>query len=357
MALKKQEAARQGRSDFYEYGDPSGLTPEQQSAIANPVQGPVNQTPVDYGVAQQDQLQGAQGPALPMVQEEGPKLEPVLQYFKDFAKQFPRGLKGQDALTKMDKAQGDGNTQWLTKEEIKARGGITQPGEKMYPGETSRGMMRTLTDPSTGESYLVNVETNEAKPIGFPGDRQPAKANPLQAKLNPKEYKMYEKDRNDFDNDVVVKADRMALSLLHNMETELANYNAALTPVLRSQAARAIAKEVGVLTEGDIGRQFDPSVIAKLRRFATVAATGKLPESDLKDMKDLIVAMKSGSEHRINTVARDMATRLSNNVGGKVSADEFLKNIDLPTSFGPGIKVGGGAETGGGGWKYLGSKQ
>ena len=66
-----QELAMKGKQQFYDYGDPSGLSPEIQQGMNNPAQGPATE-------------QGAR-----------PMKSPIVQYFEDFRAQNPQGLKGQ----------------------------------------------------------------------------------------------------------------------------------------------------------------------------------------------------------------------------------------------------------------------
>lgn len=67
---QNRELGMRGKEQFYNYGDPTGLPPEAQSAINDPVQGP----PTESG--------------------QGPQLSPIVAYFKNFSNKFPQGIKG-----------------------------------------------------------------------------------------------------------------------------------------------------------------------------------------------------------------------------------------------------------------------
>lgn len=205
---------------------------------------------------------------------------------------------------------------------------------------------QVVTDPNTGLQYLIDKGSGETDPInyggpspsGAPGAQPPATGRPgpntLQTRLNPNEYKMYLKDRETFDNDSVIKSTRDSLAKTNNLERMLTNYNPALTGPLASQQARAIANEVGTLNEGDVQRQVpDPSMFGRFRRAVSIAATGQIPADQLQLLKQVVVGMKQASQSRLNQAGMDYARRLSTNVGGKVSPEEFYKNLELQTSF------------------------
>lgn len=196
--------------------------------------------------------------------------------------------------------------------------------------------VRVMVDPNTGELVRVPVSSGGATPVN-PG--APTKS-PTQEKLTPVERKDWEKEVNDFDSDSVVKGERTTLALLNNIERELKNYNPALTGAMASQQARAIAKEVGTLNEGDISRAVpDPSVLGRFRKAISIAWTGKLPQDQLDLIRNVVKTVKEGSSSRLNTVAQERAGRKSKQYGGKMTADELLKSLELPTNFSSG---GGG---------------
>lgn len=72
-ALVKEKAAREGRSDFYQYGDPSGLQPSEQNALSFP---------------------RPEGPAT--AAGEVPQDSPIISYYRQFQQKYPQGLKGQE---------------------------------------------------------------------------------------------------------------------------------------------------------------------------------------------------------------------------------------------------------------------
>lgn len=185
------------------------------------------------------------------------------------------------------------------------------------------------TDPVEGGLVRVPVTGPPGK-IDIPGRN----LSSLQAKLSPNEYKDWQKEVNDFDTDAVVKAERVGLATMDNIDREIAKYNPALTGPLGSQQARAIAREVGTLNEGDVRRQVpDPSVLGRFKRAVTVAATGELPPDQLALIKEVVSIVREGSRSRLETVARERAQRKSEEYGGKITPDELLKSLRLPTVF------------------------
>jgi len=189
--------------------------------------------------------------------------------------------------------------------------------------------VRVMADPY-GNPIRVPVAGGKATSVEFPGTN----LNPLQKTLNPSEYKDWQTEVNGFDSDPVVKADRTMLATLDQIGTEISKYNKAMTGPLKSQQARAIAREVGALTDSDIARQsLDPSLIGRLKSFVSVAATGELPKDQLELLNQSVNTIKGSAASRISSVARERATRKSNQYGGKISPDELLKSLSLPTNF------------------------
>lgn len=168
MKLLEQKQAMDGRENFYKYGDLSGLKPEEQS-IFNPVQGPNNQVPADYQTAQQAQLGGAPGPALPMTQEvppAEPRLSPVLQYFKDFHQAYPQGTAGQQftedtILQTDDKGNTIGSS--TVKRPIKGKTLMTRPGYQATRGVTPQ--QTQFTDPNGNPLQFTPVKGYEVAPV------------------------------------------------------------------------------------------------------------------------------------------------------------------------------------------------
>lgn len=76
MLVQKEE--REGRNDFYNYGDVGGLPKEVQSQIDQPAQGPVTEA----GAA--------------------PQLPPIIERYNQFLKQNPAGLKGSERKNNAD---------------------------------------------------------------------------------------------------------------------------------------------------------------------------------------------------------------------------------------------------------------
>lgn len=192
--------------------------------------------------------------------------------------------------------------------------------------------VRVTQDPY-GNPIRVPVAGGPATPIDIPTNNQ----NPLQRKLNPNEYKNWVKEVDDFDADPVVKSDRTMLATLNQINSEINNYNPALTGPLQSQQARAIAREVGALTDSDIARQsIDPSLLGRLKKVISVATTGKLPPDQLELLKQTVKTINDSASRRIQSIAQERSTRKSSLYGGKVSPEELLQTLRLPTSFSQG---------------------
>jgi hypothetical protein len=189
--------------------------------------------------------------------------------------------------------------------------------------------VRVMND-QYGNPIRVPVSGGKATPIDIPKDNW----NPLQKKLNPNEYKSFQAEVNDFDKDKTVADNRTALNNMANVETMVKNYNPALTGPIASRQARAIAGEVGALTDSDIVRQtLDPSLLGRLEKFVSVAATGKLPKDQLDLLKESLSAIKQGSQSRIYSVAQERANRLSTQFGGKATPEELMGAMNLPSNF------------------------
>lgn len=229
----------------------------------------------------------------------------------------------------------------VTVEQYRAlQGGDENELRAAFPNGLPRGLagsalaaqsrnVRVTTDPY-GNPIRVPVAGGPATPIEIPGSN----LNPLQKKLNPNEYKAFQAEVNDFDKDKTVADNRVALNNMANVESMLKNYNPSLTGPIASRQARAIAGEVGALTDSDIARQtLDPSLLGRLKKMVTVAATGKLPEDQLNLLKESIAAIKENARSRVYSVAQERATRLSNQFGGKASVEELMGSMNLPSNF------------------------
>lgn len=189
--------------------------------------------------------------------------------------------------------------------------------------------VRVTNDPY-GNPIRVPVAGGPATPVQYPKQN----LNPLQQKLNPNEYKAFQTEINDFDKDKTVADNRIALNNMANVETMVRNYNPSLTGPIASRQARAIAGEVGALTDSDVARQsLDPSLLGRLKKAVSVAATGQLPQDQLDLLKTSLAAIKQGAQSRIHSVAQERASRLSNQFGGKVGPDELMQSMNLPSNF------------------------
>ena len=328
-ARRDQETAMKGREQFYNYNDTQSLPLEIQSQLGRPAEGPVTQ-------------EGQTAHILPSIQE-----------LNDFRARYPQGLKGAMAdRERVEKAVEPPLPvdKYSALQSGKAEDlGVAFPGgiPSKYVGpalmSTSRNT-RVMSDPF-GNPVRVPVAGGAATPVQMPTNN----LNPLQQKLNPMEYKDWTKEVNDFDADPVVKADRTILANLNQIENEMSKYNAALTGPLKSQQARAIAREVGALTDSDIARQsLDPSLLGRFKSFVSVAATGEIPEDQLNLLRESVSTIKQSALSRVSSVATDRATRKSTLYGGKVAPEELVQSLRLPTNFSSSMDVSKSTGTAGG---------
>jgi hypothetical protein len=125
--ILRQKEAREGRQQFYDYGDTESLSPEVQASLGKPAQGPANYLPpeqVPYGTQQQGVLGGAQGPVQPTGALQQPQLPSLIERYNQFLKDNPEGLKGQQftedtVLTKDEKGNITGQSTY--KRPVKGR--------------------------------------------------------------------------------------------------------------------------------------------------------------------------------------------------------------------------------------------
>ena len=80
LSLKVKEDALKGRQNFYEYGDPAGLTSTEQASL-QPVQGPMQE--------------GQSGHPLASYDPNNPAETFNSEFLNKFKEQFPQGIKGQ----------------------------------------------------------------------------------------------------------------------------------------------------------------------------------------------------------------------------------------------------------------------
>lgn len=136
-ALAEQELANSNRDRFYKYGDPSGLGPQEQSAINDPVQGPVTE------------------------QGQGPQLSPVLQYFKNFSQALPQGTEGTRTPEQIKTTQPQTYYDPETGQEK-----FTLPaGGKLAPQPPSMQFVGT----QSGQPVFANPKTMQMKTGSLPG--------------------------------------------------------------------------------------------------------------------------------------------------------------------------------------------
>lgn len=305
----------------------------------------------DLGQAQTDQIYGGIRKSLPELQQ-SQTIQPIpgqdtIALFNEYkadplAFQDKYGNKLGQRMEGSVKAQQsiEANTP-LT---VKQYSALQSGDEKSLASEFPNGIPRVLAGSAlSAQSRNVRVTTDPyGNPIRIPVAGGPAtpvvlpesNLNPLQKTLNPSEYKDWQSEVNGFDSDNVVKADRTMLATLNQIGTEISKYNKAMTGPLKSQQARAIAREVGALTDSDIARQsIDPSILGRLKSFVSVATTGELPKDQLDLLKQSVNTIQGSAISRISNVARERATRKSNQYGGKVSVDDLLKSLSLPTNF------------------------
>lgn len=320
---------------------------------------------------QMDQTQGELPPATgyspqgqPMTMAEQPQMSPIVQaslnhppHAQALGYQLPsqdqvgtwmnQGKYGQGKLDEAKKAKDlftDKTKLPITPEKYAAlqsgdKGALAQafpegiPSEYIGPSLSATARNVTVMPGPTGTPIRVSkAPGTPAENVDVPGVSNVA--NPIQTKLTPNEYKQFQSEVNDFDKDKTVADNRTMLNNMANVESMLNNYNPSLTGPIASRQARAIAGEVGALTDSDIARQsLDPSLLGRLKKAVSVAANGKLPQDQLNLLKQSIGAIRTGAQGRVHSVAFERANRLSRNFGGKVSPDELMQSMNLPSNF------------------------
>lgn len=214
------------------------------------------------------------------------------------------------------------------------------PPEYIGPSLSATARNVTVLQGPSGTPIRVSKTAGSpAETVDVPGVSNTT--NPIQSKLTPNEYKDWVQEVNQFDSDPVVKADRGILANLNQIQTEIAKYNKSMTGPLRSQQARAIAREVGALTDSDVARQaLDPSMLGRLKSWISIAATGEIPDDQLALLQSTVKTINQSAASRISNVANERAMRKSNLYGGKVSSQDLMGSLNLPTNFSVPSKTG-----------------
>lgn len=160
LALLKSKEAREGREQFYNYGDVSSLPQTDQADIANPVQGPV--TP------------GGQPPQPPSLVERR----------KKFLEDFPQGLKGvqttEDVLYVKDPKTGALAPAGTSQRPIKGKTIISGPNASQNAMDFNMNRPRYVPDLKTPEGMPMEYTPSKGltparvegqmKPVASKGD-------------------------------------------------------------------------------------------------------------------------------------------------------------------------------------------
>lgn len=276
--------------------------------------------------------------------------DPALQEFIQGGAQNYQNKYGSKGMSKVKEAlaiekglQDTKKNPVMTEQYLALQSGDADALTKAFPGgipenfigpslsATARNVS-VIQGPTGGPIRVSKTPGSRAENVDVPGVSN--QSNPIQSKLTPNEYKTFQSEVNDFDKDKTVTDNRTMLNQMGNVESMLNNYNPALTGPIASRQARAIAGEVGALTDSDVARQaLDPSLIGRIKKAVSVAATGELPQDQLDLLRESIAAIKQGAQARVSSVASERAQRLSQNFGGKISADELMGSMNLPSNF------------------------
>lgn len=176
FALRNKELEFKGKEHFYNYGDPSGLSPEMQSGMQNPAQGPIAES------------------------GEGPKKSPVLSYFSQFMETYPQGIKGREKQDQNNFQQApvlaDGKPlRWNPKA---GQYEIAQVVDPSQPGQTVQNpefTPRVPTQPSyqvlgtqDGRPVLLNPKTKQTEFATLPGEGPLTSTTQTEGQANAKLY-------------------------------------------------------------------------------------------------------------------------------------------------------------------------
>lgn len=176
LALKQAENARQerelamkGRQSFYEYGDPSGLSYQEQTAL-QPVQGPT----IPYESKQQ--ISGQEGP---LSQSETAPLQPSYdpnnpsdyhsKWLRDYAENLPQGTKGQ--LMTSDTIIGPDGERTVIQRPIKGKT-IMEKGSKL--GDQKRTFqLKGFVTGEDGKQIPISYDTRTGQLVKGEGTDTP----------------------------------------------------------------------------------------------------------------------------------------------------------------------------------------
>lgn len=118
-----------------------------------------------------------------------------------------------------------------------------------------------------------------------------------------------------YNKDPGVRKLRERQDMADNAEALLSMSNPVADEAVGTQLAR-MAGEVGNLTEGDISRfKGSQDIVAKARRFATRNLTGRIPESDRKDLQDMVRVFKAKNRESDARAAEKFSKQYGNAYG------------------------------------------
>jgi hypothetical protein len=146
---------------------------------------------------------------------------------------------------------------------------------------------------------------------------------------NPRDFKNINDNLTLFgkkiEEDSVIKKQSEKLADLDQIATQLDTENPAFTGLMTSILAKTVGREAGALTDEDVVRaNGDPSLLARVKRSITRNITGKIPDSDREDFKELLRVARTNTtrsiEQRQENFFRQARGRISKNV-----TDNFLR--------------------------------
>lgn len=257
--------------------------------------------------------------------------------FPDFANMSRKGEErfGKELLAKKNILDLSPK-KYVSRSELPGRGGVIQPNEQLLPSENRD--WNITTDPTTGKRIIVDKMTGEVKPVTGLG------SGPM-SEFTPNQLKIIDETTKSYGQDDIVNGSRINLSQINQLKQLLNSGNPAAPGPFRSNAARVIAGEKGVLTDRDVTRNTgSESYGAQFNRFIRKAADGQFTDQDKNDFNKLLTLVEKASRNRLDTVTSNYTKRASLRSG--ISDESRIRSmIELPSNFNEGPQSGSNALT------------